>query len=70
MSKTDGRVGKTTNVIIGGTVADDSAKDWLELDQKVSLSDNLLLVWSVPSGVVLLLLLFKEYVLVVFMKLL
>lgn len=35
MSKTDGRVGKTTNVIIGGTVADDSAKDWLELDQKV-----------------------------------
>lgn len=36
MSKTDGRVGKTTNVIIGGTVADDSTKEWLELDQKVS----------------------------------
>ncbi|KAL0759926.1 hypothetical protein Bca101_076076 [Brassica carinata] len=36
VSKTDGRVGKTTNVIIGGTVADDSAKDWLELDQKVN----------------------------------
>ena len=35
VSKTDGRVGKTTNVIIGGTVADDSAQDWLELDQKV-----------------------------------
>lgn len=35
MSKTDGRVGKTTNMIIGGTVADESAKDWLELDQKV-----------------------------------
>ncbi|CAF2045258.1 uncharacterized protein LOC103839041 isoform X1 [Brassica rapa] len=36
VSKTDGRVGKTTNVIIGGTVADDSAQDWLELDQKVN----------------------------------
>ncbi|KAJ0235437.1 Phosphoribosylformylglycinamidine synthase [Hirschfeldia incana] len=36
VSKTDGRVGKTTNVIIGGTVADDSAKSWLELDQKVN----------------------------------
>ncbi|WZZ04042.1 uncharacterized protein LOC103829066 isoform X1 [Brassica rapa] len=36
VSKTDGRVGKTTNVIIGGTVADDSSKDWLELDQKVN----------------------------------
>ncbi|CAH8298823.1 unnamed protein product [Eruca vesicaria subsp. sativa] len=36
VSKTDGRVGKTTNVIIGGTVADDSAKEWLELDQKVN----------------------------------
>ncbi|XP_024008422.1 uncharacterized protein LOC18992321 isoform X2 [Eutrema salsugineum] len=36
VSKTDGRVGKTTNMIIGGTVADESAKDWLELDQKVN----------------------------------
>ncbi|VVA92415.1 unnamed protein product [Arabis nemorensis] len=36
VSKTDGRVGKTTNVIIGGTVADDSTKEWLELDQKVN----------------------------------
>ncbi|CAF1928397.1 unnamed protein product [Brassica napus] len=36
VSKTDGRVGKTTNMIIGGTVADDSAQDWLELDQKVN----------------------------------
>jgi len=43
VSKTDGRVGKTTNMIIGGTVADDSAKDWLELDQKVSHSDILFL---------------------------
>ena len=51
MSKTDGRVGKTTNVIIGGTVADDSAKDWLELDQKVFLSENLLLFWLVSSRV-------------------
>lgn len=42
MSKTDGRVGKTTNMIIGGTVADDSAQDWLELDQKVALSNFLL----------------------------
>lgn len=44
MSKTDGRVGKTTNMIIGGTVADDSAKDWLELDQKVSHAEYLILV--------------------------
>ncbi|XP_018480369.2 uncharacterized protein LOC108851424 isoform X2 [Raphanus sativus] len=36
VSKTDGRVGKTTNMIIGGTVADDSARDWLLLDQKVN----------------------------------
>ncbi|CAN8304140.1 unnamed protein product [Cochlearia groenlandica] len=36
VSKTDGRVGKTTNMIIGGTVADDSTKEWLELDQKVN----------------------------------
>ena len=40
MSKTDGRVGNTTNVIIGGTVADDSAKDWLVLDQQVSLIEK------------------------------
>ncbi|CAF1920894.1 unnamed protein product [Brassica napus] len=39
VSKTDGRVGNTTNVIIGGTVADDSAKDWLVLDQKVLQND-------------------------------
>ncbi|XWS69254.1 hypothetical protein CRYUN_Cryun04dG0163700 [Craigia yunnanensis] len=36
VSKTEGRVGQTTNVIIGGTVADDSTNEWLALDQKVN----------------------------------
>ncbi|XP_020551399.1 uncharacterized protein LOC105168421 isoform X2 [Sesamum indicum] len=36
VSKTEGRVGQTTNVVIGGTVADDSANEWLALDQKVN----------------------------------
>lgn len=37
VSKTEGRVGQTTNVVIGGTVADDSTNEWLDLDQKVCL---------------------------------
>ncbi|EXB77975.1 hypothetical protein L484_000868 [Morus notabilis] len=36
VSKTEGRVGQTTNVVIGGTVTDDSTNEWLELDQKVN----------------------------------
>ncbi|KAE8710261.1 Oxidoreductase, 2OG-Fe(II) oxygenase family protein [Hibiscus syriacus] len=36
VSKTEGRVGETTNVVIGGTVADDSTNEWLALDQKVN----------------------------------
>ncbi|KMT07457.1 hypothetical protein BVRB_6g150760 isoform A [Beta vulgaris subsp. vulgaris] len=36
VSKTEGRVGQTTNVVIGGTVADDSTNEWLDLDQKVN----------------------------------
>lgn len=35
VSKTEGRVGQTTNVVIGGTVTDDSSNEWLALDQKV-----------------------------------
>lgn len=35
VSKTEGRVGQTTNVVIGGTVTDDSTNEWLSLDQKV-----------------------------------
>lgn len=38
MSKTEGRVGQTTNMVIGGTVTDDSTNEWLALDQKVLLS--------------------------------
>ena len=38
VSKTEGRVGQTTNVVIGGTVTDDSTNEWLALDQKVSSS--------------------------------
>uniref|UniRef100_A0A2N9H7P7 Uncharacterized protein n=1 Tax=Fagus sylvatica TaxID=28930 RepID=A0A2N9H7P7_FAGSY len=36
LSKTEGRVGQTTNVVIGGTVTDDSTNEWLALDQKVN----------------------------------
>ncbi|XP_057776971.1 uncharacterized protein LOC130995630 isoform X2 [Salvia miltiorrhiza] len=36
VSKAEGRVGQTTNVVIGGTVADDSTNEWLALDQKVN----------------------------------
>ncbi|XP_052187169.1 uncharacterized protein LOC127797963 isoform X2 [Diospyros lotus] len=36
VSKTEGRVGQTTNVVIGGTVTDDSTNEWLVLDQKVN----------------------------------
>ncbi|XP_068666200.1 uncharacterized protein [Aristolochia californica] len=34
VSKTEGRVAQTTNVVIGGTVTDDSTNEWLALDQK------------------------------------
>nr|GMD51164.1 Fibrous sheath-interacting protein [Ipomoea batatas]GME17304.1 Fibrous sheath-interacting protein [Ipomoea batatas] len=36
VSKTEGRVGQTTNVVIGGTVHDDSTNEWLVLDKKVN----------------------------------
>ncbi|KAK4785363.1 hypothetical protein SAY86_002052 [Trapa natans] len=36
VSKTEGRVGQTTNVVIGGTVTDDSTNEWLALDKKVN----------------------------------
>lgn len=36
VSKAEGRVGQTTNVVIGGTVTDDSSNEWLTLDQKVN----------------------------------
>ncbi|XP_058103171.1 uncharacterized protein LOC131246782 isoform X2 [Magnolia sinica] len=36
VSKTEGRVAQTRNVVIGGTVTDDSTNEWLALDQKVN----------------------------------
>lgn len=36
VSKSEGRVAQTTNVIIGGTVKDDATNEWLALDQKVN----------------------------------
>ncbi|KAK7319038.1 hypothetical protein RJT34_03747 [Clitoria ternatea] len=36
VSKTEGRVGQTMNMVIGGTVTDDSTDEWLALDQKVN----------------------------------
>ena len=46
VSKTEGRVGQTTNVVIGGTVTDDSTNEWLTLDQKVS---NSLFLQVIPT---------------------
>ncbi|KAH7664093.1 YbeD/HP0495-like protein [Dioscorea alata] len=36
VSKSEGRVAQTTNVVIGGTVTDDATDEWLVLDQKVN----------------------------------
>ncbi|KAL0539124.1 hypothetical protein IC582_023302 [Cucumis melo] len=36
VSKTEGRVGHTTNMVLGGTVTSDSSNEWLALDQKVN----------------------------------
>ncbi|KAF3785222.1 hypothetical protein EJ110_NYTH28496 [Nymphaea thermarum] len=36
VSKVDGRVAQTTNIVIGGTVTDDATDEWLALDQKVN----------------------------------
>lgn len=36
VSKAEGRVGQTTNVVIGGTAHDDSTNEWLVLDKKVN----------------------------------
>ncbi|XP_022945039.1 uncharacterized protein LOC111449401 [Cucurbita moschata] len=36
VSKTEGRVGHTTNMVLGGTVTDDSTNEWIALDQKVN----------------------------------
>ncbi|VFQ90540.1 unnamed protein product [Cuscuta campestris] len=36
VSKAEGRVGQTTNVVIGGTTPDDSTNEWLVLDKKVN----------------------------------
>ncbi|CAH9112880.1 unnamed protein product [Cuscuta europaea] len=37
VSKVEGRVGQTTNLVMGGTVHDDSTNEWLILDKKVNL---------------------------------
>ncbi|XP_006837239.2 uncharacterized protein LOC18428178, partial [Amborella trichopoda] len=36
VSKSEGRVAQTTNVVIGGTVTGDSKNEWLVLDQQVN----------------------------------
>nr|BAJ99664.1 predicted protein [Hordeum vulgare subsp. vulgare] len=36
VAKSKGRVALTTNMVIGGTVTDDSSDEWLVLDQKVN----------------------------------
>lgn len=35
IASSKGRVAQTTNVIMGGTVTDDSTDEWLVLDKKV-----------------------------------
>ena len=37
VSKAEGRVGKTTNMVIGGTVKKDSESEWDVIDQKVNI---------------------------------
>ena len=60
VSRTEGRVGQTTNVVIGGTVADDSTNEWLALDKKVQMLDLFRL--SFPFFVsLLILLLVRQY---------
>lgn len=53
VSKTEGRVAQTTNVVIGGTVTDDSTNEWLALDQKVKCSHlvHLYLCYSSPNSI-------------------
>ncbi|KAJ4756058.1 phosphoribosylformylglycinamidine synthase [Rhynchospora pubera] len=36
VSKAEGRVAQTMNVVLGGTVTDDSTNEWLDLDKKVN----------------------------------
>ncbi|KAJ3675777.1 hypothetical protein LUZ60_004819 [Juncus effusus] len=36
ISKLEGRDAQTTNIVIGGTVTDDSTKEWIDLDKKVN----------------------------------
>uniref|UniRef100_A0A8R7PFE0 Uncharacterized protein n=1 Tax=Triticum urartu TaxID=4572 RepID=A0A8R7PFE0_TRIUA len=38
VAKSKGRVALTTNMVIGGTVTDDSSDEWLVLDQKCRIS--------------------------------
>nr|XP_029119480.1 uncharacterized protein LOC105042118 isoform X2 [Elaeis guineensis] len=41
LSKSEGRVAQTTNVVIGGTVTDDATDEWLVLDQKGHVTQKL-----------------------------
>ncbi|GAU16652.1 hypothetical protein TSUD_326020 [Trifolium subterraneum] len=41
VSKTEGRIGQTTNMVIGGTVTDDSTNEWVALDKKGSVKHKL-----------------------------
>jgi len=61
VSRTEGRVGQTTNVVIGGTVADDSTNEWLALDKKVQMLDLIRL--SFPFFVSLLILFLLDNIL-------
>lgn len=51
VSKTEGRVGQTTNMVLGGTVTDDSTDEWLTLDQKVDPTTYLFLILQLHSVV-------------------
>ncbi|KAL8140986.1 hypothetical protein V2J09_007007, partial [Rumex salicifolius] len=48
--KTEGRVGQTTNVVIGGTVTDDSTDEWLTLDQKPKLNRRRIGFTAIETG--------------------
>jgi hypothetical protein len=38
VSKAEGRVAQTTNMVLGGTVSEDTPDEWNIIDQKVSFS--------------------------------
>ncbi|CAH9082475.1 unnamed protein product [Cuscuta epithymum] len=50
VSKVEGRIGQTTNLVMGGTVHDDSTNEWLVLDKKVNLYPTERMFTAIGTG--------------------